>query len=183
MECIAYGKYSACSNCSSTDSLRDKAEKIKKEIDIMFGLRELTKVWEPCNIYDSAIIGHGGSIGMFTEIGPNVTIGDRVRIGKGCFIPEGITIGDDCFIGPHVCFSNDMYPPGVREDWQRTYILNGASIGANVSIRPGVTIGRNSLVGMGAVVTCDIPDNEVWAGVPAIMIRNNYKLKEGVEND
>ena len=89
-------------------------------------MEELTKIWEPCNIYDSVVIGHEGSIGMFTEIGPNVVIGDRVRVGKGCFIPEGVTIGDDCFIGPHVCFSNDMYPPGEKEDWKRTYMLNGA---------------------------------------------------------
>lgn len=128
-------------------------------------------IWYPANIYLTAKIGKGTSIGMYTEVGHNVNIGKNCRIGKGCFIPEGVSIGDDCFIGPHTCFSNDMYPPASKDEWEHTYVSNGASIGANVSVRPGVHIGRYSLIGMGSVVVCDIPANEIWVGVPAKRIR------------
>lgn len=129
------------------------------------------KVWWPCNIYPTAHIGKNCSIGMFTEIGDGVRIGNNVRIGKGVFIPAGVIIGDGAFIGPHVCFSNDTYPPAAKEEWKRTVVGIRASIGATASIRPGAHIGNGALVGMGAVVTCVVPDNEIWAGVPAKMIR------------
>jgi len=131
------------------------------------------KVWQPCNVYPSAVLGNNVSIGRFAEVGHNVIIGEGTRIGKGAFIPEGVLIGAFCFIGPHVCFSNDMYPPSPKKCWQTTLVEDGARIGANVSIRPGVRIGQNALVGMGSVVCCDIPANSVWAGVPARPISNS----------
>lgn len=127
--------------------------------------------WMPFNVYGSATIGKNVSIARFVEIGHNVVIGENTRIGKGAFIPEGVTIGRNVFIGPHVCFSNDMYPPGKKEDWQKTYVEDGASIGAGVSIRPGVTIGKGAMIGMGAVVTKDVPEGETWVGVPAARIK------------
>jgi acetyltransferase-like isoleucine patch superfamily enzyme len=132
-------------------------------------------IWEPCNIYKTAILGNNCSVGMFSEIGHNVVVGENTRIGMGVFIPEGVTIGKNCFIGPKTCFSNDMYPPSPRNEWQKTVVKDGASIGANVSVRPGVTIGKNALVGMGSVVVCDIPDDEVWAGNPAEFLRRRWK--------
>jgi acetyltransferase-like isoleucine patch superfamily enzyme len=131
-------------------------------------------VWEPCNIYATATLYPGVSVGAFTEIGDEVSIGRDTRVGAGCFIPAGVNIGSNCFIGPHVCFSNDMYPPSPQHCWEKTEVLSNASIGANVSIRPGVVIGHNSLVGMGSVVTKSIPDDEVWAGVPAKFIRRKH---------
>lgn len=130
------------------------------------------KAWYPCNIYSSAKIGVNVSIGMYTEIGNNVHIGSGTRIGKGSFIPEGVYIGKDCFIGPHVCFSNDMFPPTDKSKWQKTIIADKVSIGASVSIRPGVLIGYKSMVGMGAVVTKDIPAYELWVGVPARKLKS-----------
>lgn len=135
--------------------------------------RRNIKAWKPCNIYPSARIGNDVSIGRFAEVGNNVRIGSNTRIGTGAFIPEGVCIGDNCFIGPHAVFSNDMYPPSSKSNWQKTVVCNGAAIGAGACIRPGVVIGRNAMVGMGAVVTKHVPDGERWAGVPAKKIGDN----------
>jgi acetyltransferase-like isoleucine patch superfamily enzyme len=129
--------------------------------------RKGIKVWGNCNIYPSARIGKNVSIGAFSEIGPNVVIEDNVRIGAYCFIPEGVHILKDAWIGPRVTFSNDAYPPADKKEWKKTYVLQGASLGAAVSIIPGVVIGAHALIGMGAVVTESVPANEIWVGVPA----------------
>lgn len=129
-------------------------------------------VWKPANIYDNAVIGEHVSIGMFSEIGNNVSIGDGTRIGAHCFIPEGVTIGSHCFIGPHVCFTNDRFPPQPKEKWERTIIEDGVSIGAGTTVLCGLTIGANSMIGCGAVVTCNVPHAEVWVGVPAKKLRD-----------
>lgn len=133
--------------------------------------RRAVYIWNPCNVYESAEIGNNVSIGMFSEIGPGVKIGRGTRIGNGVFIPSGVTIGSEVFIGPHVCFSNDKYPPSMIWEWRETKVLQKAAIGANVSICPGIIIGKGALVGMGSVINCDIPDHEIWAGVPAKFIR------------
>ena len=130
-------------------------------------------IWHPSNVYESAEIGKNVSIGAFTEIGDNVVIGENTRIGKGCFIPAGVVIGKDVFIGPHVTFSNDMYPPSTKADWLRTFVQDGAAIGAGVCVRPGVEIGKNSLIGVGSVVIQDVPGNQVWVGNPARFLRFN----------
>jgi UDP-2-acetamido-3-amino-2,3-dideoxy-glucuronate N-acetyltransferase len=126
-----------------------------------------SKAWEPCKVYASAKIGKNVQIGTFSEIGENVTIGDDVRIGAMCFIPEGVTIQDKAWIGPRVTFTNDLYPPAGKDQWKKTLIKKGASLGAAVTVLPGVTIGERALIGAGAVVTHDVPDGERWAGVPA----------------
>ena len=125
------------------------------------------KVWKYCNISLDAVIGDNTSIGAYTEIGPNVVIGNSVRIGAKCFIPEGVVIGNEAFVGPGVFFSNDMFPPSSKADWETTYVAPLARIGAGVCVRPGAHIGHDSLVGMGSVVVKPVPSNETWAGVPA----------------
>lgn len=125
------------------------------------------RIWNPSNVYPSAQLGKGVSVGAFTEIGPNVVIGENTRIGKGCFIPEKVKIGQDCFLGPHVCFTNDLYPPSPKEEWLPTIVQDGARIGASVTVLCGVTIGRGALIGCGSVVTKNVPCNEIWAGNPA----------------
>lgn len=124
-------------------------------------------IWQPCNIYKTAIIGDNVSIGTFSEIGNNVVIGSNTRIGAHAFIPEGVVIEEDCFIGPRCTFANDMFPPSGKEKWLPTRIKKGARLGAGVCVRPGVTIGEGALIGMGAVVTKDVGAGETWAGVPA----------------
>ncbi len=126
-----------------------------------------TKIWQPCNVYPTAKIGKDGSIGAFCEIGNNVVIGDRVRIGAMTYLPEGVTVEDDCFIAPRVTCTNDKFPPSGKENWQKTLIKRGASIGAGVTIVCGVTIGEYALIGAGSVVTKNVGDREKWYGVPA----------------
>lgn len=130
-------------------------------------------IYFPNNVYKSARLGADVNIAAFTEIGNNVVIGDRSRIGAFTFIPEGVTIGNDVFVGPHVCFTNDRYPPSQSKgDWETTVVQDKAAIGAGCTILPGITIGSNSIVGAGSVVTKDIPSNQIWAGNPAKFIRN-----------
>jgi len=129
-------------------------------------------VWQPANVYPSAKLGSGVSVGMFTEIGAFVEVGDDTRIGAHCFIPEGVTIGKRCFIGPMVCMTNDRFPPSDISQWEKTIVEDGASIGAGSTIICGITIGKNSLIGCGSVVTKTVPPDEIWAGVPAVKLRN-----------
>jgi len=129
------------------------------------------KIWEPCNIYKTAIIGDNVNIGAFTEVGNNVIIGNNVRIGAHCFIPEGVTIEDDCWIGPRCTFTNDMFPPSSKKKWQTTIVKRGARLGACVTVLPGLVIGEGALVGAGAVVTKSIPPMEIWVGIPAQFLR------------
>lgn len=134
---------------------------------------------EQVNLYGCEI-GDGTKIGSFVEIRRDVKIGKNVKIQAFAFIPEGITVEDGVFIGPHVCFTNDLYPKAVNEDgellkpdeWEivPTLVKRGANLGANSTIICGVTIGEFALVGAGAVVTHDVPPYAVVAGVPARVI-------------
>jgi len=131
---------------------------------------ENTVIWHFANIY-KATIGKQVNIGAYTEI-QKAVIGDRCRIASGCFIPNGVIIKDDCFIGPKVCFTTDKYPRAVDgvlhkgefKPEKPTIVENGASIGANSTILPGITIGENALIGAGSIVTKDVPENATWIG-------------------
>lgn len=129
-----------------------------------------THVYDHVNLYKCQI-GRDSKVDAFVYIEEGVVIGDRVKIRPFTFIPTGVIIEDDVFIGPHVTFTNDKYPKIGRE-WKltKTVIKQGASIGAGSVILP-VTIGNNSLIGAGSVVTKDIPCNVLAAGNPARVIR------------
>lgn len=103
-------------------------------------------------------------------IGDDVVIGDSVKIQGFCYIPKGVTIESNCFIGPRVTFTNDKYPPSKGKEWQKTLVKSGASIGASVTILPGVTIGEGAIIGAGSLVTKDVPDFATAYGVPAKII-------------
>lgn len=128
------------------------------------------------NLY-GCIIGDDCLIGAFVEIQKGVKIGNRVRIQSHSFLCEGVTIADNVFIGHHVVFTNDKFPKvspstqGSEEErgWELlpTVVKKGASIGSNVTILPGVTIGEGALVGAGSVVTKHVPGSTVVAGNPA----------------
>lgn len=130
-----------------------------------------TKIWHPekSNIYpEGVIIGEYCNIGTLVEIRKDVKIGDGVKIQSFVFIPEGITIEDDVFIGPHVCFTNDRLPKSWKDYVpEKTLVKKGASIGANSTILPGITIGKYSLVGAGSVVTKNVPARATVVGNPA----------------
>ena len=131
------------------------------------------------NLYGCSI-GEGTKIGPFVEIQKNSHIGVRCKISSHTFICEGVTIEDEVFIGHGVMFTNDLFPractpdggPKTDDDWSvvPTRILRGASIGSNATIICGTTVGRFALVGAGAVVTRDVPDYAIVAGVPAKVV-------------
>jgi len=132
------------------------------------------------NLYGCEI-GDDTKIGAFVEIQKGAKIGKKCRISSHSFICEGVALEDGVFIGHNVTFINDKYPRSVtsdgtmtsEKDWilQRTIVKKGASIGSSATILCGVTIGKNAIVGAGAVVTKDVPDNTVVAGVPAKIVR------------
>ncbi len=151
--------------------------------DVQLG--ENVKIFGHVNLY-GCIIGDNTKIGAFVEIQKNAKIGSNCKISSHTFICEGVTIDDDVFVGHNVTFINDKYPRATtgtgqmqtEDDWNviPTMVKKGASIGSSSTIMCGVTIGENSLVGAGSVVTKDVPDNVVVAGVPAKVIR---KIKDG----
>lgn len=131
---------------------------------------------ELINLY-GCVVGAGTRIGPFVEIQRGATIGSRCKISSHCFICEGVTIEDEVFVGHGVMFTNDRHPRAVDDNgellssdgWtlEPTRVRRGASIGSNATILPGITIGAGALVGAGSVVTRDVPDDAIVAGVPA----------------
>lgn len=134
---------------------------------------EGTKVWQFVVILAGAEIGKNCNICAQTLVEGNTLIGDRVTIKPGVQIWNGIEIGNDVFIGPNVTFSNDKFPRSrvYPDAFERTYVEDGASIGANVTILPGITIGRKAMIGAGSVITQDVPANALVYGNPARTIR------------
>ena len=133
------------------------------------------------NLYGCEI-GDDCLIGTFVEIQKDVRVGHRVKIQSHTFICSGVRILDGAFIGHGVMFTNDRFPRSVTEtgqlksakDWtcEQTIVGRGASIGNNVTVLCGVTVGENSIVGAGSVVVQDVPASAVVAGNPAKMIRS-----------
>ena len=131
------------------------------------------------NLYGCRI-GPETRIGTFVEIQKGASVGSRCKISSHTFVCEGVTIEDAVFVGHGVMFINDTYPSAVTADgvlqtdadWQvaRTLVRAGASIGSNATILGGVTVGEGALVGAGAVVTHDVPDHAIVAGVPARIV-------------
>jgi UDP-2-acetamido-3-amino-2,3-dideoxy-glucuronate N-acetyltransferase len=128
------------------------------------------------NLY-GCTIGDGSRIGAFVEIQKGVEIGRNCKISSHTFVCTGVSISDGVFVGHGVMFINDIYPQAVNSDnslqteadWKvsETRVKTRASIGSNATILGGVTIGEGALVGAGAVVTKDVPDYGMVAGVPA----------------
>ena len=128
-----------------------------------------------CSIDDNS------KIGAFVEIKKGAFIGKNCKISSHSFICEGVHIEDNVFVGHGVMFTNDLFPrstnldgsPQTEADWKviETHVKKGASIGSNATILCGITIGENSLVGAGAVVTKNVPPNTVVAGSPAKVIK------------
>jgi acetyltransferase-like isoleucine patch superfamily enzyme len=134
---------------------------------------------ELVNLYGCTIAGET-KIGAFVEIQKNASVGARCKISSHTFICEGVTIEDEVFVGHGVMFTNDLYPRAVNDDgslqtetdWTviSTRVKRRASIGSNATIMAGITIGESALVGAGAVVTADVADYAIVAGVPARVI-------------
>ena len=123
-------------------------------------------------------IGADVSVGTGSVIEHHVKIGSRVRIHSQAFIPEYSVLNDDCWIGPNVVITNAKYPrsPDVKSRLQGVVIDQGAKIGANATLLPGVKVGRDALVGAGSVVTRDVAPGDVVAGNPAAVIKTIAEL-------
>jgi len=139
------------------------------------------RIFQPelVNLYGCTIDAET-KIGAFVEIQKNASVGARCKISSHTFICEGVTIEDEVFVGHGVMFTNDLYPRAVNDDgtlqteadWTVVAIRvkRRASIGSNATIMAGVTIGESALVGAGAVVTRDVADYAIVAGVPARVV-------------
>ena len=131
-----------------------------------------TRVWAFAHVLPGAVIGAECNIcdGVFIE--NDVIIGNRVTLKCGVQIWDGITLEDDVFVGPNVTFTNDKFPRSkiYPDAFLRTIIRKGASLGANSTILPGVTVGVNAMVGAGAVVTKSVPPNAIVVGNPAKIV-------------
>ncbi len=146
--------------------------------DVIVG--EGAKIYDFVNLYGCEI-GKNSKIGTFVEIQKKAFIGENCKISSHSFICEGVTIEDNVFVGHGVMFTNDPEPRAVAEsgglqtesDWTvvPTRVKRGASIGSGAVILCGITIGENALIGAGAVVSKDVPDGTVVAGVPARVLR------------
>lgn len=141
---------------------------------------ENVKIFSFVNAYNCSI-DDNSKIGTFVEIQKGATIGKSCKISSHSFICEGVHISDQVFIGHGVMFTNDLFPRATNPDgssqtdadWHlvETFVKKGASIGSNATILCGITIGENALVGAGAVVVKDVPDNAIVAGNPARVIK------------
>ncbi len=128
-----------------------------------------TRIWAFVHVLQGAQIGEDCNIGDHCYIEDGVRIGDEVVIKNGVSLWTGVTIEDRVFIGPNVTFTNDLVPRAkvYREEYDRTLVKEGSSIGANATLLCPITIGRHALVGAGAVVTRDVPDFALVYGNPA----------------
>lgn len=123
-----------------------------------------TNIWQFTVVLKNAVIGENCNICSHCFIENDVKIGNNVTVKNGVSLYDGVTIEDNVFIGPNAAFCNDRYPKSKNKNFKLEPITvkKGASIGANATILPGVTIGENALIGAGAIVTKDIPDNYIF---------------------
>lgn len=142
-----------------------------KQVIVNCQIGKDTIIWNFVNLY-SCKIGNNCMIGAFVEIQSDVEIGNNVRVSSHSFICSKVRIGNDVFLGHGVVFINDLFPPRREKYWKETIIEDGVSIGSNATILP-VKIGKNSVIGAGAVVTRDIPLNSIVVGNPARILKKN----------
>lgn len=144
-----------------------------------------TKIWHFCHIQQGARIGKNCSLGQNVNISEYVFIGDDVRIQNNVSVYRGVTIEDEVFLGPSCVFTNDLTPRAANlikpEEFERTIVRQGASIGANATIVCGNIIGEYAMVAAGAVVTKDVLPYTLVAGIPARVIGKIDRLGKRIE--
>ena len=132
-----------------------------------------TKIWHFSHILSNTTIGSSCSFGQNCVVGPKVTIGSGIKVQNNVSIYEGVEIEDDVFLGPSMVFTNVINPRAFiqrKEEFKKTLLKKGCSIGANTTIVCGVTIGEYALIGSGAVVSKDVKAYALMVGVPAKQI-------------
>ena len=138
---------------------------------------EGTSIWHQAQVREGVEIGKNSIIGKGVYVDAEVSIGNNVKIQNYVSVYHGVTIEDGVFVGPHVCFTNDLRPRAINpdgtlkaaDDWilSETRIRHGAALGANSTIRCGITVGEWAMIGSGSVVTHNVPDYGLVWGNPA----------------
>jgi UDP-2-acetamido-3-amino-2,3-dideoxy-glucuronate N-acetyltransferase len=142
-------------------------------IDSNVSIGENTKIWHFSHILSGTTIGKNCSFGQNCVVGANVKVGNGVKVQNNVSIYEGVEIEDDVFLGPSMVFTNVINPRAFikrRDEFKKTLLKKGCSIGANATIVCGVTIGEYALIGSGAVITKDVKPYSLMVGVPAKQI-------------
>ena len=160
-------------NNNNTSLNKRKIAKVNNYISKTAKIGKNVKIWHFAYVGDKTIIGDNVMIGSLAHIDYNVKIGNNTRIEGAVYIPPLTVIGNNVFIAPGATFTNDPYPMSPK--MIGVTVEDGAIIAARAVIKPGVSIGRNAVVGMGAVVTKDVPSETVVIGNPA---RVKYTRKE-----
>lgn len=127
-------------------------------------------VWHFCHVMKRAVLGEDSRLGQGCFVGEGVRVGARVRVQNNVSLYEGVELEDDVFVGPSVVFTNVVNPRAHvprRHEFRRTWVRSGASLGANATILPGLTLGGHCMVGAGSVVLADVRPFAVVAGAPA----------------
>ena len=132
---------------------------------------EGTKIWHFCHIQSGAVIGKNCTIGQNVNIAGNAVVGDGCKLQNNVSVYEGVELEEGVFCGPSCVFTNDLTPraeyPKGRENYKKTIVKKGASIGANATIVCGNIVGSYAMIAAGAVVTSNVPDHALMMGVPA----------------
>lgn len=153
--------------------------------DVKIG--ENSKIWHFSHILSNTTIGENCSFGQNCVVGPKVTIGNGVKVQNNISIYEGVEVEDDVFLGPSMVFTNVINPRAFivrKEEFKKTLLKKGCSVGANATIVCGITIGEYALIGSGAVVNKNVKPYALMVGVPARQIGwvskagNTLKLDE-----
>jgi len=132
-----------------------------------------TKVWHFSHVLSNTTIGANCSFGQNCVVGPKVTIGNGVKVQNNVSIYEGVEVEDDVFLGPSMVFTNVINPRAFiqrKEEFKKTLLKKGSSVGANATIICGITMGEYALIGSGAVVNKDVKPYALMVGVPAKQI-------------
>ena len=139
--------------------------------DVTIGIG--TKIWHFSHVLNGCEIGKNCSFGQNVVVGPNVDIGNHVKIQNNVSVYEGVTLEDRVFCGPSCVFTNVNNPRSKivrKSEYRKTLVQKGVTLGANSTIICGVTLGKFSFIGAGAVISKDVPDYALMAGVPAKQI-------------
>lgn len=161
----------------------------KAVVDEGADIGEGTRIWHFAHVRGTAKIGKGCNISKDVYIDGDVVIGNNVKIQNGVSVYHGVTIEDDVFCGPHMTFTNDMYPRAVSDSWEICKILvkKGASIGANATIVCNTTLGEYCMIGSGSVVIRDVPAHGLVVGNPARLVgyvcKCGQPLKDEISRD
>lgn len=133
---------------------------------------EDTRIWAFSHVLPAAVLGAGCNVCDHVFIENDVIVGDRVTIKSGVQLWDGVRLGDDVFVGPNATFTNDRFPRSkqYQDAVLQTHVERGASIGANATILPGLTIGAEAMVAAGSVVTRDVPAKAIVRGAPARIV-------------